>query len=137
MAMVMGLNVNRSKEELRKSGRSFAGKKGELQERLKEAVVNNVSVALGNEPRRHESMGGLDVTARWELLTPAAEPVPKPVNEDLGHRPPTKMDGLRKPKYAMVERFQRGVFTGTNEKMRYVKPLCASLLTRNHRKDRR
>jgi hypothetical protein len=47
------------------------------------------------------------------------------------------MDGLRNPKYAMVERFQRGVFTGTNEKMRYVKPLCASPLTRNRRKDRR
>ena len=71
-------------------------------------------------------MGGLDVTARWELLTPAAKPVPEPVNEDIDHRPPTKMDGLRNPKYDMVERFQRGVFTGTNEKMRYVKPLRAS-----------
>jgi hypothetical protein len=136
MAMVMGLHVNRLKEELRKRGRSFAGKKGELQDRLKEAVVNNVPVALGNELRRHESMGGLDVTARWVLLTPVAEPVPEPVNEDLRHRPPTEMDGLRNPKYAMVERFQRGVFTGTNEKMRYVKPLRASPLTRNRRKDR-
>jgi hypothetical protein len=120
LAMVMGLNVNRLKEELRKRGRSFAGKKGELQDRLKEAVVNNVPVALGNELRRHKSMGGLDAAVRWELLTPAAEPVPEPVNEDLGHRPPTEMDGLRNPKYAMVERFQRGVFTGTNEKMRYI-----------------
>ena len=90
MAMVMGLNVNRLKEELRKRGRSFAGKKGELQDRLKEAVVNNVPVALGNELRRHESMGGLDVTARWVLLTPFAEPVPEPVNEDLRHRPPPR-----------------------------------------------
>jgi hypothetical protein len=38
---------------------------------------------------------------------------------------------------AMVERFQHMVFMGTNEKMRYIKPLCASQLTRNHRKDRR
>jgi hypothetical protein len=137
MAMGMGLNVNRLKEELRKRGRSFAGKKGKLQDRLKEAVINNVPVALGNKLRRHESMGGLDVTARWVLLTPVTEPVPKPVNEDLCHHPPTEMDGLRNPKYAMVERFQRGVFTGTNEKMRYVKPLRASPLTCNRRKDRR
>ncbi len=137
MEMVMGLNVNRLKEELRKRGRSFAGKKGELQERLKEVVINNVPVALGNEPRCHKSMAGLDVTARWELLTPAAEPVPKPLSENQGHHPPTKMDGLRNPKYAMVERFQRGVFMGTNEKMRYVKPCCASPLTRDHRKERR
>ena len=122
---------------MRKRGRSFAGKKGKLQDRLKEAVINNVPVALGNKLRRHKSIGGLDVTARWVLLTPVAEPVPEPVNEDLRHRPPTEMDGLRNPKYAMVERFQRGVFTGTNEKMRYVKPLRASPLTRNRRKDRR
>ena len=38
--------MNRLKEELRKRGLSFAGKKGELQDRLKEAVVNNVPVAL-------------------------------------------------------------------------------------------
>ncbi len=48
-------------------------------------------------------MGALDVTVRWELLTPSAEPVPEPVNEDMDHRPPTKMDGLRNPKYDMVE----------------------------------
>jgi hypothetical protein len=125
------------KEELRKRGQSYAGKKGELQERLKTAVVNNVPVASGNLLCRHESMGGLDIMARWELLTPATEPVSEPVNEDMGHRPPTEMDGLRKPKYDMVERIQHGVFTSTNEKMRYVKPLRASPLTHNHRKDRR
>jgi hypothetical protein len=85
----------------------------------------------------HECMGGLDITARWKLLMPVTEHVPEPVNEDQGHCPPTRMDGLGNPKYEMVERFQHMVFVGTNKKMRYIKPLCASLLTFNHRNDRR
>jgi hypothetical protein len=39
------------KEELRKRGRSMLGKKGELQERLREAILLNVPVATGNEAR--------------------------------------------------------------------------------------
>jgi hypothetical protein len=135
--MVMGLNVNKLREELRKRGWLFVGKKGELQERLKEVVINNVPVASGKKPRRHECMGGLDVTARWELLTPDAKPVPQPVNKDRGHHPPTKMDGATNPKYAMVKRFQCSAFTGTNEKIRYVKPLWRLLSMRNHSKERR
>ncbi len=65
------LNVARLKEELKRRGRSIAGKKADLQARLKEAIVLNVLVASGGgeSVRRHESMSGLDITARWELLT--------------------------------------------------------------------
>jgi hypothetical protein len=58
------LNVAWLKEELKRRGRSIAGKKGDLQARLKEAIILNVPVALrgGELVRRHESMSGLDVT---------------------------------------------------------------------------
>jgi len=117
---MMALKMKELKEELRKRGRSMLGKKGELQERLREAILLNVPVATGNEARRHESMSGLDVTARWVLLTPEDEPIPVPQNADRSLRPPTEMDGtLSNPKFGMKETFVRGVFTGTNEKMRY------------------
>ncbi len=66
------LNVARLKEELKRRGRSIAGKKDDLQARLKEVIVLNVPVASGGgeSVRRHESMSGLDVMVRWELLTP-------------------------------------------------------------------
>jgi hypothetical protein len=64
-------------------------------------------------------MSGLDVTARWKLLTPKDAPIPEPENQDCSLRPPTKMDRTTNPKYAIKETFVRGSFTGTNEKMRY------------------
>jgi hypothetical protein len=63
-------------------------------------------------------MSGLDVTARWELLTPKDEPIPEPENKDPSLRPPTELDGSTNPKYAMKETFVWGSFTGTTEKMR-------------------
>jgi len=66
-AMVMTLNVNKLKEELRKRGRSRAAKKGDLQDCLKEAILNNVQVALGNKPRCLEAVDsgrGTHSTAR-------------------------------------------------------------------------
>jgi len=48
----------------------------ELQYNLKKAILLNVPVALGNEEPCHESMLGLDETARWDLLTQDKEPVP-------------------------------------------------------------
>ncbi len=52
-----------------------------MQERLKEAIKLNVPV-LGesgvNEARRPDFMAGLDVMARWELMTRCEDPVPKP-----------------------------------------------------------
>ncbi len=44
---VTTLNVAWLKEELKRRGSSIAGKKGDLQARLKEVIVLNVTVALG------------------------------------------------------------------------------------------
>ena len=52
-------------------------------------------------------------------MTPEDEPIPEPQNADRSLRPPTEMDGTQNPKFGMKETFVRGVFTGTNEKMRY------------------
>jgi hypothetical protein len=62
--MMMVLKMKELKEELRKRGRLMLGKKGELQEQLREAILLNVPVATGNEARCHESMLGLDVMAQ-------------------------------------------------------------------------
>jgi hypothetical protein len=78
---VMGLTVARLREELRKRGRATGRNKSTMQERLKEAIKLNVPV-LGesgvNEARRPDFMAGLDVTARWELMTWCEDPVPEP-----------------------------------------------------------
>ena len=71
-----------------------------------------------NAAPRHESMSGLDVTSEWVLLTPEDEPFPQPENVDASLRPPTEMEGVTNPKYAMKEKFVRGVFSGTNAKMK-------------------
>ena len=114
---MMRLGVNELKAELRKRGRSIGGKKAELQVRLKEAIENNVPIASGREAPRHESMNGLDVTARWELLTRNEHPVPEPENADASHRPPTERDVAINPKYGFVETFVRVPFSGTTEKI--------------------
>jgi hypothetical protein len=56
--------VTQLKEELRKRGCGAQGKKSNLQDCLKEVVLLNVLVALGNEARCHDCMVGLDVTAK-------------------------------------------------------------------------
>jgi hypothetical protein len=73
---VMRLLVTQLKEELRKRGCGTQGRKRDLQDCLKEAILLNVPVALGNEACHHDCMAGLDVTAKWELLTRCDEPVP-------------------------------------------------------------
>jgi hypothetical protein len=64
-------------------------------------------------------MSGLDVTSEWVLLTPEDEPFPQPVNADASLCPPTEMDGVTNPKFAMKEKFVGSVFSRTNEKMQY------------------
>jgi hypothetical protein len=64
-------------------------------------------------------MSGLNVMVRWELLTPEDKPIPEPENQDRSLRPPTELDGLTNPKYAMKETFMRDTFTGTTKKMWY------------------
>jgi hypothetical protein len=116
------LPVKELKEELKKRGRSTTGKKEELRARLKEAIELNVPIASGNEPPHHESMSGLDVTARWEMLTPNEFLVSEPENVDLSHRPPTERDATINRKYGFRETFIRVPFTGTTKKMAYVRP---------------
>jgi hypothetical protein len=84
---VMGLNVVRLREELRKRGRQMGGNKQAMQELLKEAIEMNVPVLDGQSSEAKEShhpdfMAGLDVTAKWELLTRCKSPVPEPTNND-------------------------------------------------------
>ena len=52
-------------------------------------------------------------------MTPKDEPIPDPQNADWSLCPPTEMDGTLNPKFGIKEPFVHGVFTGTNEKMRY------------------
>ncbi len=61
---MMSLKMMELKEELRKRGRSMVGKKGVLQDRLREAILLNVPVDFGNEAHHHESMSGLDVCCK-------------------------------------------------------------------------
>jgi hypothetical protein len=116
---IMLLSVKQLKEELRKRGRGTQGRKSDFQDRLKEAILLNMPVALGNEARRHHCMAGLHVTAKWELLTRCDEPVPKPNTVDADLRPPTKMNANMNPIYGFVETFDCIPFTRTMEKMRY------------------
>jgi hypothetical protein len=135
---VMRLNVTQLKDELKKRGQSCVGRKSDLQECLKEAILNNVPVSSGNELPCQECMAGLDITARWELLTSKDEPIPLPENGDPGHLPPTKMDGSLNPKYRMKETFDPRPFTGMTEKMRYyLQSLWQLPTTCNHRKERK
>jgi hypothetical protein len=57
------------------------------------------------------------------LLTPKDDPIPEPQNADRSLRSPTEIDGTHNPKFGMKETFVHGIFTGTNEKMRYTASL--------------
>jgi len=89
-----------------------------LQSRLKECIQQQVPVST-TAVERDESMRGLDVTAKWKLLTPNPTPISEPTNEDSNLRPPTEREGGYNRKYGYDERFDRMPFTGTTEKMQY------------------
>jgi hypothetical protein len=102
---VMRLSVAQLKAELRKRGRGTGGNKSAMQVRLKEAIDLNVPVleeSGGNEARRPDFMTGLDVTAKWELLTRCDDPIPEPDNDDGNLRPPTEMNADPNPKYGFI-----------------------------------
>ena len=121
---VMCMSVAQLQDALKKRERGSHGKKGDLQDRLKEAICLNMPVTSGNDvARQHESMAGLDVKAKWELLTRCDNPVPEPKNADANLRPPTERNATLNPKYGFTETFNRIQFTaGTTEKMRYCHP---------------
>ena len=131
---LMRLPVKELKEELKKRGRSTTGEKTKLRACLKEAIELNVPIALGNEAPCHESMSGLDVTARWEMLTPNEFPVPEPENVDLSPWPPTERDATINWKYGFRETFVQVPFTGTTKKMAYV---CPEGMNANRKKTQR
>ncbi|MFM6174890.1 MAG: SAP domain-containing protein [Sphaerospermopsis kisseleviana] len=105
---VMKLSVAQLKAELKKRGRATAGNKSVLQVRLKEAIDLNVPVSDeaggGNEASRPDFIAGLDVTARWELLTRCNDPIPEPENNDGSLRPPTEMSAAINPSTASLIR---------------------------------
>ena len=55
-------------------------------------------------------------------MTRTEYPIPEPENEDSTHRPPTKRDATVNPKYGFQETFVQVKFTGTTEKMLYIRP---------------
>jgi hypothetical protein len=65
---------------------------------MKEAILNDVPVSSANVPPCAECMAGLDVMARWELLTPKDEPISLPKNGDPGHHPPHQGGRVSQPK---------------------------------------
>ena len=107
------------KAELRKRGQGVSGNVGPLKERLKEAIRNNIPVQA-EAAERHESMTGLDVTARWVLLEPDPTPIPEPTNDDGTLRPPTERDAPVNKKYGYREKFSRTPFQGTTADMTYI-----------------
>ena len=86
---VMHLLVTQLHYELKKRGCGTQGKKAKLQDCLKEAILLNVPVALGEDVAWcHESMVGLDMMAKWEVLTRCTNLIPEPKNTNANLCPP-------------------------------------------------
>ena len=78
----------------------MTGNKDVLASHLKQVIMTNVSVSKeASSAKREADMNGLDVTARWELLTHNQTPIPEPYNVDGALRPPTERDAPINPKY--------------------------------------
>ena len=111
-------NMTIIKGELAKRGLSKTGGRGVLEERLIQAIRDNLPVAPG-APKRDDCLRGVDVSAYWEVQVPNPTPIPQPVNEDPTLRPPTERDQPINPKYGYDEVFARIPFEGTTEKQEY------------------
>ena len=116
----MKLGVKELRDELKLRGWATSGNKQALQACLREAIKQNIPVSTTAAPPRHECMNGLDVTARWVLLTCNTTPIPEPVNIDASLHPPTERDGTLNPKYGFQEKFECIPFSGTMTKMTYL-----------------
>ena len=66
-------------------------------------------------------MNGLDVTARWVLLTCNTNLIPEPINIDVSLHFPIERDGTLNPKYGFQEKFECIPFSDTTAKMTYLK----------------
>ena len=116
---IMGLKVELLKTELKQRGLGLAGRKADLQARLRENIHLPVNIGAGGVAPRDASMNGLPMSARWELLMPNPVPVTEPTNADVSIRPLTKRDAPVTKKFGYDELFDRIPFTGTNEKIMY------------------
>ena len=115
----MGLKVELLKTELKQRGLGLAGRKADLQARLRDNIHLPVNIGAGGVAPRDASMNGLPMSARWELLMPNPVPVTEPTNADASLRPPTERDAPVTKKFGYDELFDRIPFTGTNEKIMY------------------
>ncbi len=85
------------KEKLKKRGKTISRKKEVLILRLQECIQNNFPGS--NIPVDClKSMNGIDITAKWELLTPNPSPIQEPTNEDQFLCPATEWEAPVNPK---------------------------------------
>ena len=117
----MKLGVNELRDQLKLRRWATSGTKQALQACLREAIEQNLPVSTTAAPPQHECMNGLDVMARWVLLTCNTTPIPEPVNIDASLCLPTERDGTLNPKYGFQEKCECIPFSGTTAKMTYLK----------------
>ena len=114
---IMGLKVELLKTELKQRGLGLAGRKADLQARLRENIHLPVNIGAGGVAPRDASMNGLP---RWEFFMPNPVPVTEPTNADASLRPPTERDAPVTKKFGYDELFDRIPLTGTTEKITYM-----------------
>ncbi len=104
-SVILKLGVKELKKELRKQGCTATGKKADLIICLQDAILNSVPVSESVEIQ-HESLNGLDMSAKWVEHTIKDILVPEPRNDDGTIRPPTERNATTNPKYGFKEKFQ-------------------------------
>jgi len=114
---VKKLKVAELTVELKKRRRGVGGDKDFLIARLTAAMDANVPVSVAP---REPGMGGLVVTARWELLSHNPTSIPEPINTDDTIRPPNV-------------RFVQDEFLGKINKMKYMNEHACNRRKKNGR----
>ncbi len=103
------------KGKLKRKGWTIRGKKEDLINMMAMAIESNVPVTA-TAIEQYASLIGLDVTAKWELLTAGHLLVPEPRNEDARMSLPTECNAPTNPKFSFKETFDCMKFTGTLDK---------------------
>ena len=114
---VIKLKMEDLKAEIRRRGVVPKGKKGDLQNMLRECVAKRLPIVEGGPDKNAAALGGFPVGSKWKMLVPLSDLVPEPVNE-FAFRPPTLGEGESPttPKQNFQERFDRPVFQGKDSK---------------------
>ena len=114
---VKKMKAEELKDAIRRRGVVAKGKKGELQDMLRECVAKKLPIVEGGPTKDAAALGGFPVGSKWNMLVPLLAAVPDPVNE-FAFRPPTLGEGESPttPKHNYAKRFDRPVFTGKNSK---------------------